>query len=94
MSSAATRPTLFGAYTVLMALLALTAISSRLELGRWALPVALAIAVAKLVLIYLFFMQLKYQRGLVRIFAVAGFFWLAIGGVLTFSDYLTRNWRM
>jgi cytochrome c oxidase subunit 4 len=77
-----------------MALLALTALSSRLALGGWALPVALGIAFAKLALIYLFFMQLKYQRGLVRIFATAGFFWLAVAGLLTFSDYLTRGWRI
>ncbi len=42
----------------------------------------------------LFFMQLRYQRGLVRIFALAGFFWLAIAGVLTFADYLTCGWLM
>lgn len=90
----ATRSTLFKAYTALMALLALTAAATRLPPGPWALPLSLAIATAKLLLVFLFFMQLRYQRGLVRVFAVAGFFWLAIAGVLTFADYLTRDWLM
>ena len=44
-------------------------------------------------MILIYFMQLRYQRGLVRIFAFAGFFWVGIAGVLTFADYLTRDWR-
>lgn len=90
----ATPATLFRAYVALMVLLALTAAATLLPSGPWALPLSLAIAFAKLLLVFLFFMQLRYQRGLVRIFAAAGFFWLAIAGVLTFSDYLTRGWLM
>ncbi|HVS50835.1 MAG TPA: cytochrome C oxidase subunit IV family protein [Opitutaceae bacterium] len=79
-------------YAALMLLLALTAVAARAPLGAWQAPVALAIAAAKMLLVFLFFMQLRYQGGLVRIFAVASFFWLGIIGVLTFSDYLTRGW--
>ena len=57
-------------------------------------PTSLVIAAAKTALVFLFFMQLWYQRGLIRIFAAAGFFWLAIIGVLTFCDYLTRGWLL
>jgi cytochrome c oxidase subunit 4 len=85
------RATLFRAYGALLVLLALTALASRLPTGRWSLPISLAIATAKLAVIFLFFMQLRYQRGIVRIFACAGFFWLGIAGVLIFSDYLTRG---
>jgi cytochrome c oxidase subunit IV len=91
------RPTtrvLLGNYAALMALLALTAVTSRVPLGVWNAPVALAIAAAKMLLVFLFFMQLWYRRGLIRVFAAAGFFWLAIIGVLTFSDYLTRGWHL
>jgi len=89
---APTRSTLFIAYGALMALLALTALASFLPRGPWTLLLALTIAAVKTTIVFLFFMQLKYQRGLVRIFAIAGFFWLAIAGALTFTDYLTRQW--
>ena len=45
-----------------------------------------------LALIFAYFMQLRWHRGLIWVFAGAGFFWLGIAGVLTFSDYLTRGW--
>lgn len=89
-----TRKTYLLNYAALMLLLVLTAVASRLSLGAWQMPVSLAIAGAKTALVFLFFMQLWYQRGLIRIFAAAGFFWLAIGAILTFSDYLTRGWLL
>lgn len=88
----ATRSTLFRAYAALLVLLVLTAAATQLPPGPWSLPLSLAIATAKMLIVFLFFMQLRYQRGLVRIFAAAGFFWLTIAGVLTFADYLTRDW--
>jgi cytochrome c oxidase subunit 4 len=81
-------------YGALMGLLALTAGASFLPGGWWSTPVALAIATAKAFLIFYFFMRLRGQSGLVRIFAVAGFFWLAILLVLTSADYLTRLWAV
>ena len=91
MSAAGPRPRTFVlTYLALLALLVLTAGAASLPLGRWSVVVALAIAGAKMALIFLFFMHLKYERGLVRIFAFAGFFWLAIIAVLTFADVLAR----
>jgi cytochrome c oxidase subunit 4 len=89
---ATSRITLFAVYGGLLALLALTALAAQLPAGPWSLPIALAIAFAKLGLIFYFFMHLRQHRGFVRIFAVTGFFWLAIIGTLTFADYLTRGW--
>lgn len=82
----------FAAYGALMVLLVVTAVASKLPLGAWGAPVSLAIAAAKMLLVFLFFMELWYQRGLIRVFAAAGFFWLAIIAVLTACDYLTRGW--
>jgi cytochrome c oxidase subunit IV len=81
-------------YLALMVLLAATALASKAPLGAFQTSVALTIAAAKTALVFLFFMQLWFQRGLIRVFAVAGFFWLAIIGVLTFCDYLTRGWAL
>jgi len=83
---------LAGIFAALIGLLSLTAAASFLPSGWWSTPVALAIAVAKAFLIFYFFMRLRGQSALVRTFAVAGFFWLAILMVLTASDYLTRIW--
>jgi cytochrome c oxidase subunit 4 len=87
-----TTKTFLANYVALMVLLVLTALASKASLGAWQTPVSLAIAAAKMLLVFLFFMQLWWQRGLIRVFAAAGFFWLAIIGALTFSDYLTRGW--
>lgn len=81
-------------YVALMVLLVLTALASKAPLGEWKGAVSLFIAAVKMALVFLFFMQLWYQRGLIRIFAVAGFFWLSIIGILTFCDYLTRGWLL
>ena len=89
-----TRRTFVLNYIALMVLLALTALASKAPLGGWSVVVSLAIAAAKMALVFLFFMQLWYQRGLVRVFAAAGFFWLLIMALLTFSDYLTRSWPL
>lgn len=78
-------------YVALMVLLVITAVAARLPLGAANTPVSLLIAATKMALVFLFFMQLRYQRGLIRVFAAAGFFWLGIVAVLTFSDYLTRS---
>ena len=81
-------------YAALTALLALTAVVAKAPFGAFKTPVSLLIAALKTALVFLFFMQLWYQRGLIRLFAIAGFFWLGIVGVLTFCDYMTRGWLL
>lgn len=82
---------IFGTYAALLVLLAASAIAASAPLGSTVKTViALGIAAGKTALIFWIFMQLRYQRGLIRIVAFAGFFWLSIIGVLTFADYLTR----
>jgi cytochrome c oxidase subunit 4 len=78
-------------FALLLALLALSAGSSFLPPAPWKTAAGLLIAAAKTGLIALFFMKLRYQRGLVRIFAGAGLFWLGLLAVLLLADYLMRN---
>jgi cytochrome c oxidase subunit IV len=54
--------------------------------------VALAIAVAKMLLVILFFMHVKYSSGLTKIVVMAGFLFLAILVSFTLADELTRGW--
>lgn len=82
-------------FAVCVALLALTAVTvgaSFLELGPLHTVVALAIAVAKAVLIILYFMHMRYSSGLTRLVLLAGLLWLGILIVGTLDDYMTRSW--
>ena len=78
-------------WLALIALLALTTASAFLPLGTANLFISLGIAVAKALLVLLFFMELKASAALVRVFAAAGFFWLMIMIALTSADYTHRS---
>ena len=79
-------------YAALMCLLALSAASTALPPGWWSTAAGLGIAGVKAFLIAFFFMRLRSQPGLTRVFAAAGLFWLALLIGLTASDYLSRGW--
>lgn len=74
----------------LIALLTLTTAMAFIPLGRLTLGISLAIAIAKVLLVMLFFMELRKSAGLVRAAAVAGFVWLLILFTLAGADYATR----
>lgn len=86
-----TRNTYFLIFAALLVLLAVTVGVAFLSLGRWAPLVAMMIAVAKAVLIVLYFMHVRYEVPLVRIFAIAGFLWLVLLFTFMMSDYFTRR---
>jgi cytochrome c oxidase subunit 4 len=79
-------------FFALIALTVLTAICSRLPLGRWEAVVALSIASVKAGLVTLFFMHLIHMARLNWVIVSAGAFWLSIAFVLTLADYTTRSW--
>ncbi len=77
------------------ALVVLTAVTSEvatIELGRWNVVVALAIAVIKASLVVWVFMGVRYTTTLTKLFVVAGLVWLSIMILITFSDYTSRSW--
>jgi cytochrome c oxidase subunit 4 len=47
---------------------------------------------AKLSLVVLFFMHLRWSTRLMRMVLVSSWVWLAILRTLTLSDFSTRNW--
>ena len=81
---------LIGIGCALLALLAISALTVLLPPAPWKTAVGLAIAGVKIALIGVFFMRLNRSKGLVRVFAAAGLFWLAIMATLGSADYLTR----
>ena len=84
------RKTYIFVYLVLLVLLAATIGAAYIDLGMWNTVVAVTIAVVKAVLVILFFMHVKYSGNLIRLYVLAGFFWLALLIGLTLADYLTR----
>ena len=86
-----TTATIWRCWLALMLLLAATTASAFVTLGDFNLPVSLAIAVTKALIVLLVFMELRASPALVRAFAAAGFFWLLIMIVLTGADYWHRT---
>jgi cytochrome c oxidase subunit 4 len=78
-------------FIILLVLLFATVGAAYLPLGRWHFPIAMTIAVAKAVLIVLFFMHLLYSHRLTMVISVAAFLWLGIMLALTLGDYEYRD---
>ena len=82
---------------VFVALLVGTAVTTAvafIDLGAYNTVVALVIAFTKMLLVILFFMHVKYQKGLTRIAIICAFFWLGIMITFTLSDEMTRTWEI
>ncbi len=80
--------TIFGA---LMVLTAITVAVAFVNLGPLNNVVALLVAFIKTVLVVLFFMHVHYSSQTTKIFATAGFFFLAILISFTVSDMQVRS---
>jgi len=81
-----------GVFLALMVGTALTVFAATVDLGMWNTPVALLIAVAKAVLVVLFFMHVKYSSRLVSLAVGASILWLLLLIVGVVTDYLSRGW--
>ena len=64
-----------------------------IDLGRFNVVAALAIAVFKAAIVVLFFMHVKDSTRLTWVVVMGSVFWLGILLALTMGDYLTRVWR-
>jgi cytochrome c oxidase subunit IV len=84
--------TYIGIFLALMVLTALTTGAAFVDMGMWNTPVALAIAVTKMLLVVLFFMHAKYAHGLTQTVILAGFFFLSLLVAFTLADELSRHW--
>jgi cytochrome c oxidase subunit 4 len=71
----------------LLALTALTVSLAGIELGRWVIITALAIASIKSLLVLSVFMHLQFEDRVFRVFALVAFVTLMVFLVLTFFDY-------
>jgi len=74
----------------LLALTGITVAAAYVNLGRFNIVVALAIATVKATLVVLIFMHAKYVPQRTKLVIIAGIFWLALLLFLTLSDYASR----
>jgi cytochrome c oxidase subunit IV len=65
---------------------------SKIDLGELNVVVALAIAFFKMMLVIWFFMHVRTDNPLTKLFVFAGFFWEGILLVMTLGDYFSRSW--
>ncbi len=93
-------------YMIILAALlvgtALTVLASYIDLGEWHIGpgltlfwnpvVALAIATAKMMLVVLFFMHVKYSTKLTKLTVASGLFTFLVLVGMTLADYFTRAW--
>ena len=80
-------------FAALMILTGATVWVAFIDLGALNTVIAMAIAVAKAILVILIFMHVRYSSPLTRIVVCGGVFWLVLLIALTLSDYLTRGWQ-
>ena len=79
-------------FAALMILTVVTVLAAGWELGAFTDVVALGIATIKASLVILYFMHVRHSTRLVKLFAVAGFFWLILMFLFTLADYMSRGW--
>ena len=65
---------------------------AQIELGAWNIVIALLIAFFKMMLVVLFFMNVKAESPLTKLYAGAGFFWMILLLGQTMLDYISRTW--
>jgi len=65
---------------------------AQIDLGQFNIVIALAIAFFKMSLVIWFFMHVRTDNPLTKLFVFAGFFWMAIFLVFTLGDYFSRGW--
>lgn len=82
--------TFIGVWVALIALTVVTVAVSRVDLGPWNIWAALGIASLKSGLVIAFFMHLKYENLLLKLFFFGAILTLAIFISLTFFDTLYR----
>ena len=79
-------------FAALLVLTGSTVWASYVDLGWFNPVIAFMIACAKMLLVALFFMEIRHSSRITKITVGAGLFWLMILLSLTLSDYLTRWW--
>jgi cytochrome c oxidase subunit 4 len=83
-------------YVIIWAILTIMTFTTyavaQIDLGPFNIVIALLIAFFKMSLVIWFFMHVRTDSPLTKLFVFAGFFWMAILLSLTLGDYFSRTW--
>src|SRR5450755_5160836 len=79
-------------WAILTFLTFITYTVAKIDMGSFNIVVAMGIAFFKMMLVIFFFMNVKNESPLTKLFAFAGFFWMLLLIGQTLIDYFTRNW--
>lgn len=82
---------LIGIWLAVIALLGVSLGSAYIPMGRLNSIICVTIAFAQAILVWTFFMRLRWSGVLVRLIAMVGVLWLLLLLGLSLTDYLTRN---
>ncbi|MXW64689.1 MAG: oxidase [Bacteroidetes bacterium SB0662_bin_6] len=85
------RKTLLKVFVALVALTALTALTAQIDIGAFNIPLALAIAGTKALLVVLFFMALKYDKPVNALFFGLGILFVVVFLTFTLFDTAFRG---
>jgi cytochrome c oxidase subunit IV len=84
-------PATYGVIIITLLILTLITVGAAfVNLGKFNIVVALAIATVKATLVVLIFMHAKYVPQRTKLVIIAGIFWLALLLFMTLSDYASR----
>jgi cytochrome c oxidase subunit IV len=81
----------FAVFFALIVLTWVTTYVSTLDLGRWNIFVALAIAIFKASLVVMFFMHVWYGTRMTKMIVTASIFWLILLLFFAMTDIWTRD---
>jgi cytochrome c oxidase subunit 4 len=81
-------------FLTLLIFTGLTVVAAYIDLGIFNPVVALAIASFKAVIVFLFFMHVKFQSRLIKLTVASGFFTFLVLTTMTLSDYISRAWGL
>jgi cytochrome c oxidase subunit IV len=82
----------FAVFFALIVLTWVTTYISTVDLGKWNIFVALAIAIFKASIVALFFMHVWYSTRLTKMIVMCSVFWLILLLFITMTDIWTRSW--
>ncbi|HEY7887867.1 MAG TPA: cytochrome C oxidase subunit IV family protein [Steroidobacteraceae bacterium] len=82
---------LIGVWLAVIALLGVSTGSAYIPMGRFNSIVCVTIGFIQALLVWTFFMRLRWSGLLVRLIAVTGLLWIVLLLGLSLTDYLTRH---
>ncbi len=89
---AITPKTYFKVFATLLVLTVVTTFVAFIDLHRFNIVVAIAIALTKALLVILYFMHVRFSSRVTKVYVFVGMVWLGLLLVGVLHDTITRGW--